>query len=882
MMRAPIKALLELARPLARRARPGAGLLIVALTLAPLAALLCVLFATPAIDWLPPPDQVGSLLGALLGAQAAIAALTLAVTLFVMQGVSARRDVDDRMYQEYVRRSLVKPIFWGSVVAVGVTGLALLAEELGRGAPLVGSKPGLRNLPLVAAAALAINLALPLMLFERAIRLAQPDRWRALRRDVNKRDVRAAVQVFLARHRRATAALDAGQPDLGDILPDPGERSADEVIRALLDDARRAMDERRHGEFKLALDSVEELVTYAMDEIERAMDEIEHAWDGWGPPGSEPQWPPLRELGPNLYSFREDVIRHGSREYALTLRRFDYRFLRTGMVRRCGQLFAVGVDGYRWNSEIATRLGNDELKEVFRGAIWPTLNQTFVGVNADEAFPYMRHVVRHQEHMLADALHADRHVDYRELARGFESFLRMTRLGWRAEDWPRREAARLYEQVEQHYRIALMGLAGRAIILASEGRIADTGPYLEAARDKYARPQQLADDIAEALTHEDRRSLFLWLDWEGEGSHPFESRSVDPARYPLSFFSVRLLELATKPIPDLDLHGSAKQVLDWFTANSSGLERHVRDDQGTGIERPRELARAALHHAVRRDEVAEDGNVIRRELSDEKIAALTADVYAWAFTSNAVERLFAAADAFLYLPSDAEAAPELRGASNLVGRGFLAEVPEHARIGYASLNGDSWGRMLANRVLQDLCTALDDAPAMAASLGSAQELLCAIDGVLENLNPQGEVILLLAGDWFNVLSELARQAPDGYQHARQIPEADRCGETGRYLGHPIVRGPHDGDRRLYVVEPGEWGCFVRAQVEGDRDLLVEVDAISLEQARELLSANPDHFPDEPDEASKLRKLQTSVIVGVADRTGFRVTDPSRARRVIDS
>ena len=190
--------------------------------------------------------------------------------------------------------------------------------------------------------------------------------------------------------------------------------------------------------------------------------------------------------------------------------------------------------------------------------------------------------------------------------------------------------------------------------------------------------------------------------------------------------------------------------------------------------------------------------------------------------------------------------------------------------------------MLADGVLQDLCTALDDAQAMTAPLGSSQEFLRAIDGALDSLQPHGEVMLLLAGDWFDVLSELARQAPDGYQRARQIPEADRCGETGRYLGHPIVRGPHDGDRRLYVVEPGEWGCFVRAQVEGDQDLLVEVDSILPERARELLRAKPDYFPDEPDEASKLRKLQASVRVGAAARTEFRVVDPSRARRVIDS
>ena len=300
------------------------------------------------------------------------------------------------------------------------------------------------------------------------------------------------------------------------------------------------------------------------------------------------------------------------------------------------------------------------------------------------------------------------------------------------------------------------------------------------------------------------------------------------------------------------------------------------------MEQRREIAMGALRESVRRNEVAEDENIIRRELSPERISAFTAGVYASAFTANAVEWLFARAGAFSYLPSDAEGAPGLRGASNLVGRGSLAAAPEHARIGYGRLPGDSWGRMLADGILRDLCTALDDAPAITAPLGSSQELLRAIDGALESLGPQGKLIALLAGDWFDVLSELARQAPDGYQRARQIPQVDRCGETGRYLGHPIIRGPHDGDRRLYVVEPGTWGCFVRAQVEGDQDLLVEVDSILLERARELLRVKPKYFPDEPDEASKLRKLQASVRVGAAARTGFRVADASRARRVIDS
>lgn len=61
---------------------------------APLVLLVWLLRAAP-MGALPKASEPTALLGSLLGAQAAIAALTLVVTLFVMQGVSASRDVGD-------------------------------------------------------------------------------------------------------------------------------------------------------------------------------------------------------------------------------------------------------------------------------------------------------------------------------------------------------------------------------------------------------------------------------------------------------------------------------------------------------------------------------------------------------------------------------------------------------------------------------------------------------------------------------------------------------------------------------------------------------------------------------------------------------------------
>ena len=265
-------------------------------------------FVTPAWDWVPQTDEARILLATLLAAQAAIAALTLAVTQFVMQGVGARRDANDQMYTEYVRQSWVKPIFRGSIVAVAVAGLVFVSLELVREAENAAVVvPGFGNLILVSIISFAVSLAFPVLLFEKALFLLLPERWSTIRRTVNVR-VHRAVEVFLIRRRRAVAS--ATEPDLSATFPEPDEGLADEAIRGLLGDARRAMAEHGLREFTRSLDSIKDLISYAMDEIERS-------GIGWASPGRQPEWPPMGGFRRNLYSFREDVIREGNREYVL-------------------------------------------------------------------------------------------------------------------------------------------------------------------------------------------------------------------------------------------------------------------------------------------------------------------------------------------------------------------------------------------------------------------------------------------------------------------------------------------------------------------------------------------------------------------------------------
>ena len=674
-----------------------------------------LLFITPPLPCLPEPDDPRSILGTLLTAQSAVAALTLAVTIFMMQGIRVRRDIDDRMYREYIRRSWVKNILRVSLTAVGITGVLLLGEGFISGdGSTADVKPELTKFVLASGIAFVLNLVLAVVLFERALAHSRPEWWIVLRRDVNKSDVREAVRAFVRRARRATNAHAADAADFKDFFPDRGEGSADDAVRALLDDARRAMSERGREELKRSLDSVWELVEYAMDEIKRT-------GIAWSSPGSQPVWPPLSQLSRNLYSFREDVIREGDREYISELLQLDHRLARQGMRERCGEMFTVGLTGYRMNYQIANRIGGGEFRALLRDSFSQNANTFFLDAEPEEVFPYANEMIRHQERLLSDAMHSNQPSDYDQLDRGFRALRRAVRLGWRIEEGPSSRPLELFEELEQEYRIALMGLAGRALFLSRSNRLTDVNPFLNVARRAYADLGQMAADIVPALSYDDKQYFTLWQDWETESAEQYEVISISTEQYPLMFFALRLIELASDAMPSFELGGKAQQVLDWFSSNAESIEHYVDAGPTPTLEQRRQLAKEALLAAVRSDEIVEDYEIIGRIVSAARVSALESDVYGAAFSTNSVERVFERAGVRLHLPADASDAPKERAVHQLEHKGFLTDTPEGALVDYAPLNGGQWGSALSNDVLRRFCKALEGAPEMVVSLESPTE-----------------------------------------------------------------------------------------------------------------------------------------------------------------
>ena len=823
-------------------------------------------FAISPFDWLPKPKDLDQLLGNLLTAQAAIAALTLAVTLFMMQGVNNKPDADERTYHEFTRRTQMGLTFWVSICAVGITGAALVLGTLvGDAAAAENVVPDLRNLTLVASGAFTINLLMIGFLFWRVTDLSNPAQWRNLRLRLNRRDVDAAVQDFVRRTQNGETPR----------LWETQNGSADEAIQSLLNDARRAMVERRLEEFAYSLETVEDLVQNAAEQLKDGV-------KGWTTERPQSQWPPMRELTRHLPLFREEVFREGRREHVETLLGLDYWFASTGAREGNAALLNAGLKGHRSNYQVWLRTGGEGFEDLLLDRVWWPAEHLLTDVGTENLFTYAMEIVLHQELILGDAMHAGHFDHFQRMHKGFEESLQIIGTRWSLRNSGSHGSAELYNRLRQEYRIVLMGLAGRATYIARHERIEDVGPYLIQARETYDRLEKLVEDVPHALARADRSGTTGWLEWERERMNPVRITRISPERYPLSFIAVRLMELSSDTMPVLNLRGSAQRVLDWFTANSEGLEHFAESrPQEPTIEERRVLCAKALQEAVRQDKVDSDYEIIRRELSTKRIADFKSNVYAAFKAENPVGRVFELEGAYSHLTSATMNGPRECCFELLPWKGFFAVDPEGDGITYGSLDDEGVGRRLSEDVEETLCEALGGAPQFPSLTDTPGELLEAIDKAKADLDPSGQLTIVLAGDWSYIESALAQGNPEGFEPSWRVPENEQLGEIGRYHGHPVIACRTFRERRLYVLEVGKWGCLVRAQCESDEDLRIEIHPTSEAKARELLSKYPNIFGDEPDMASRLRKLQTCVELVVAFRHEFQITDPYRARRVVD-
>lgn len=178
-----------------------------------------------------PSDQatINSIVGTVLQAQAAMMALSLAVLAFVVGGVQRREDLDDPLYEWFLSRAGVRPVFAFTVALTLGTGAAYFLARIWDS----GATP---NLILFAGGSLGLGVLIIIGFALWALRVLRPSKYRTYKRDSTIARARDAARDYTVRRTAGEA-----DHDIVLFLPSNTQANANRALQRRFDDTLHAM-----------------------------------------------------------------------------------------------------------------------------------------------------------------------------------------------------------------------------------------------------------------------------------------------------------------------------------------------------------------------------------------------------------------------------------------------------------------------------------------------------------------------------------------------------------------------------------------------------------------------------------------------------------------
>lgn len=226
---------------------------------------LSVALLLPQMELLPrDPEVIGRVVGVVLQAQAAMMAISLAVMAFIVGGIQRRRDVDDPLYEWFLDKAWVRPVFAVTALFTLGTGAAYFLVEFGIGEP----NP---NLLLFAGISFAVSVLTTVGFAIWALRTLQPSRYRDYKRAVTVQQVRSASSGY------ATEVIRSESPEQRRTVWLPAEgRTADRALERIIDDAERTIRDGRFVDFRDSMDVLSDCASVAIAEGARIWSSSRH------------------------------------------------------------------------------------------------------------------------------------------------------------------------------------------------------------------------------------------------------------------------------------------------------------------------------------------------------------------------------------------------------------------------------------------------------------------------------------------------------------------------------------------------------------------------------------------------------------------------------
>ena len=834
----------------------------------------------PPIELLPPVEHGRTAVATLTTVQATVAAIGVAVMVFVLQGMGSFGIDNPRVREEFDRRIAANPSLL-TLLALSAWSLLLYVLMFPPASP--GAWPWTVSagnfMPAVLINAV-VTMALTWRFFARAQRLRHPSEIRVIERYVADRLVRRGVDGFV---RRLRDAADGDLPSLGPLLQqDLAEAAVDDALQLHFDALRRSMRDSRLTDYSQGF---EDLRGY----VESAVDQVAKTEMAFGPPGAEPWWQPLSGIRDKLVWLKDDVFRAtGWSPYAYELGSYDYWQISRGLQWRCGELYGMGLAGWRTSYHAAVRSDDPELTRMMIERTWRLISSAIqaVGFQEDDVvgsaarpldptseddLRYLYFLVSELDRQLAQAMLVDRVHDYVEFNRGFDDLLRQLSLsieGPRAHG----ETTRLVlDRLRQARRISLLGLSGRAAELARDGRIADPQPYINVVREQYSRPGDLAADIVVALDMTYER-LFSWGDWESEGQRPFEAYSVDIERYPLLGFFILSLEFAAAQDIALPLEGQAARIRGRLE-NLVPQAMRLAQVEPAAIDEVAQRLDQLLDESGQADARREEEEVMAADLDTDRVDAFLADFLWGRYRASTIEPIFRARRAFRLTGARDDSDLEGLGHSRFLPKAAFAEVGGNRGFFDVGLFGEQYERSLMQRFL----ALFHEREERQRDLSDVSGLRSALDEARSALGTD-KLVAVLAGDWTDIAVRLRSSRVDWFDANWRRSEPNP-GEyfLGDYGSVAVIEASASAQRYVVVIDPRTWGCVDK--VVGDRgEFVCAIRPIDAARA-EAIQVTQRAAGQDPTDS---RELQLAVEWEYREWVRFHEIDPSRVLRFVDS
>ena len=229
-------------------------------------------------------------LGTILGAQAAMTAIFLAAMIFIVEAVHRREDLDDPLYELFLRKSWARWVFCAAVwLFVGTATVYALGSATQWWADVGGARGHILGLASLVIAALTV-----LAFLLRALHVLRPATYRKGKREVTVAQVRAAVQAR-GQGSKSQRLLDRiGRARFGNFTEI--ETQANRAVDRVADDAHRAITNARLTDVREAIETLEIVAATVVEEMEIVAERLPDAL-----PDQHSDWPTYGAMSAGMY-----------------------------------------------------------------------------------------------------------------------------------------------------------------------------------------------------------------------------------------------------------------------------------------------------------------------------------------------------------------------------------------------------------------------------------------------------------------------------------------------------------------------------------------------------------------------------------------------------